>query len=174
MLIHQSSVDSKNHPKIKEFQDKCNESLTSAGAGIQIIMQESKDAYFFHQKQRDLEKIASGHYNSVRRWTVDPSTLEQTEAPDMMTPKEREKFEKARRKELRTQKTASMLDKSGSIHNSQEDTQQKGVGGKSLGRFRDSHSGVQLSADRYQTGGQMPYGDDRHNRSAHDAGDSFL
>ena len=51
MLIHQSSVDSKHHPKLTEFQAKCNESLTDAGAGIQIIMQESKDAYFFHKKQ---------------------------------------------------------------------------------------------------------------------------
>jgi len=34
MLIHNTSVDSKNHPKLQEFQEKCNDSLTSGGAGI--------------------------------------------------------------------------------------------------------------------------------------------
>ena len=57
----------------------------------------------------------------------------------MMTPKARKEYERIKAKELKTQKTASMLDKSGSIHNSQTDT--KGIGGKSLGRFRDSRSG---------------------------------
>ena len=75
----------------------------------------------------------------MRKWTVDHDTIEQTEAPDMMTPKARKEYEKLKAKELKTQKTASMLDKSGSIHNSQTDT--KGLGGKSLGRFRDSRSG---------------------------------
>ena len=71
------------------------------------------------------------------------------------------------------------LDKSGSIHNSQEDTRTPNPGGKSLGRFADSQSGHQLSERRPQhtanhSTGQMPYEGDIHNRSAHGAADSFL
>ena len=75
-------------------------------------MQESRDAYFFKKKQLDLEKIAKKQYSQVRKWTIDPASMAATEAPDMMTEKERRKYE--REKRLMTQN--SLLDKSGSIH----------------------------------------------------------
>ena len=61
----------------------------------------------------------------MRKWTVNPGTIEETEAPDMMSPKERARFDKKRARELKKEgitATGSMLDKSGSIHNSQENT----------------------------------------------------
>ena len=61
----------------------------------------------------------------------------------MMTPKERDKYDKAK---MRAEKkllaaAESGLDKSGSIHNSQEDVPSPNAGGQSLGRFKDSQSG---------------------------------
>ena len=60
-------------------------------------MQESRDAYFFKKKQKDLEKIAGSQYSKVRKWTVDPHTMMHTEAPDMMTEKERKKYERSKK-----------------------------------------------------------------------------
>ena len=57
----------------------------------------------------------------------------------MLTPKERRAYNREKARELKTQKTASMLNKSGSIDNSVNENAH--MGGKSLGRFRDSQSG---------------------------------
>ena len=75
----------------------------------------------------------------MRRWEVGPQALDETEAPDMMTPKARRAYEREKARELKNEKTASMLNKSGSIDNTDNETTNKG--GKSLGRFRDSQSG---------------------------------
>lgn len=63
----------------EEFVNTINDQLHTAGAGIQIIMQESKDAQWFKKKQRDEEKI-NKMYNKVRKWEVAPETFTNTEA----------------------------------------------------------------------------------------------
>ena len=88
-------------------------------------MQESRDAYFFKKKQKDMEKLSKNTYNKVRKWTVDHHTMEHTQAPDMMTEKERKKYEREKRQLTQN----SMLEKSGSIHQFQTETKANALGG---------------------------------------------
>ena len=92
-----------------------------------------------------------------------------TEAPDMMTEKERRKYE--REKRLMTQN--SLLDKSGSIHQFQTETKANALGGQSLEQFKESRSNHQLSQSRpYNTAnhstGEIPRSKDIYNHSQAD------
>ena len=67
LLNSVTSFDSKDpRPVIEQFTGRCNETLKDAHAGIQIVMQESKDKYFFKQKQRNMEKL--GVYYKIKNW----------------------------------------------------------------------------------------------------------
>jgi len=63
----------------EEFVNTINDQLHTSGAGIQIIMQESKDAQWFKKKQKDQEKV-NKLYDKVRKWQVAPDTFTATEA----------------------------------------------------------------------------------------------
>ena len=62
----------------KEFLSTINDQLHTAGAGIQIIMEESKNARWFNQKQKDQQRI-NKQYAHVRKWEVAPKTFAETQ-----------------------------------------------------------------------------------------------
>ena len=62
----------------KEFLTTINDQLHTAGAGIQIIMEESKNAKWFLQRAKDQARL-NKQYGHVRKWEVAPKTFEQTQ-----------------------------------------------------------------------------------------------
>ena len=76
--IHDDKSSTKNAAPVdttKQFIETINETLHGSGAGIQIIMEESKDAQWFKQKQRDMEKHSGKQYGNMRKWQVAPKTF---------------------------------------------------------------------------------------------------
>ena len=77
LSFDQSSTKKKKKPvdTQKEFITTINKQLHMAGAGIQVIIEESKDAQWF-QKKREDEESRNLKYGLVNKWQVAPKTFD--------------------------------------------------------------------------------------------------